>query len=186
MPINTNKLFPGERINPGEKLVSNNTQWELRYQADGNLALFDMSKNSDTPAYNPWAAGTQDNSAGFVTLQGNGDFVIFTSVPNVQATNDRGQAAGTVTVFPNWKGVMVVLQDDGNLVLFGLTPLFQSALSDRLAPTTRPTPAPNPNPAATPRPVPADSGRSLVTTGIQVVSAVETAVDVVTMVASLF
>jgi hypothetical protein len=178
MAANENKLKQGERLNPGEQLISNNRQYVLIYQGDGNLVIYDTSKidpaNPTAPGLWIWDAGTVNHRPGFVVLQGDGNLCVYDSVGH--------GVTCTMTVNDNWKGVLLVLQDDGNLVLHGFTPVFQSFTSKAIQATTPPQPAP---PSATP-PNPAPQGSNLIIGALNVLQTVETVADVVSVVVSLF
>ncbi|MCY8087230.1 hypothetical protein OZL46_14055 [Bacillus sonorensis] len=72
----TNRLLPGERLSPGEQLVSENRKYRFIFQTDGNLVLYE---NQDHTVWNTNTDGTGANRA---ILQTDGNFVIY-------ATDDR-------------------------------------------------------------------------------------------------
>ena len=186
MPINTNKLFPGEEIKPGEQLVSNNKQFILVYQADGNLVIRDQSKvpvpgGPADPTW-VWDSGSVGHAPGRLAMQGDGNLHLYDLFGN-PILRPNGTPFGTMTVSPTWKGTLLVLQDDGNLVLFGITPVFQSRTQRQLDPSLQPNPvtrpgAPNPSPAGSPNAI-----WQGIQDGLQVAEGVA---DVVSIVASLF
>ena len=180
MAANENKLRKDERLNPGEQLISNNRQFVLIYQGDdGNLVIYDTSRidpaNPNRPGIWVWQAGTVNHRPGFVTLQGDGNLCVYDNVGH--------EVACTMTVQNTWKGVLLVLQDDGNLVLHGITPVFQSVNSPGALRSNPPAPAPAP---PNPNPVPAPAGSNLITGVVNLVNTVEQVADVVSLVVSLF
>jgi hypothetical protein len=115
MPINTNKLLKVERINPNEFLKSNSTQYILKMQTDCNLVVYDVTIANPDPAAAGqaiWASNTEGRVPGYAQLGDDGNFVIY-DVANQNIWN-------TGTSLPTKRGVSLVLQDDGNLVLYGI------------------------------------------------------------------
>lgn len=187
MPANTNKLLPNEVLRVNERLISNNQQFTLTLQPDGNLVLRDNAKiavpgGPPDPSWMWDADGAAGTNPGFLALQGDGNLHMYDAFGNPMVRGN-GEAFGTMTVYPNWRGTMLVLQDDGNLILFGITTLFQTATTRGLRPSPRPNPAPAP---AQSNPVPAGGNDALlngIKTGVQ---AAEIGIDVVNVIASLF
>jgi surface antigen len=100
--IGTNMLAPGKRLNAGQYILSNNAQYALVMQTDGNLVLYG-------PGVKPlWASNTSGQGAAFAAMQTDGNFVLYrsnnTPVWSTQ-TNGRGESSA-------------VMQDDGNFVLY--------------------------------------------------------------------
>ncbi len=98
--------LPTGLLTQGQCLISPNGQYELVMQADGNLVLYYQSQSDPI-----WNSNTAGNPGAFLRLQGNGYLGVINS-------------ANTTTLFyaPNSQGTPnpdLVLQDDGNLVLYG-------------------------------------------------------------------
>src|SRR5262249_15142828 len=67
-PSGPGVLGANERLNPGEDLHSPDRRYRLVYQTDGNLVLY----NSGGGAL--WSSQTSGTSAGFATMQEDGNF----------------------------------------------------------------------------------------------------------------
>jgi hypothetical protein len=121
MAAGENKLRINEALHTGERLVSKNQQFNLLYQNDGNLCVYDMSLENDQgqPGVPTWCSMTNAHVPGQLVMQPDGNLCIYDNVGH--------PVICTMTVENNWKGVVLVLQDDGNLVLHGITTLFQTA-----------------------------------------------------------
>ena len=155
-------LLLGQKLMPGEFLTSKSAQFQLIYQGDGNLVVYDITINPH-PAL--WSSRTQGHVPGFVLLQADGNLVIY---------NVAQQGIwSTGTWLPTRKGTSLVLQDDGNLVLYGIAPLFTSFndIGSLISP--------GPTPAA---PAPAHGDGN----GVDVLSVVEKAAQVIEIVVGLF
>ncbi len=96
----SNILFTHERLQPGEKLVSDGGRYHLVMQGDGNLVIF----ANGTPI---WATGTNGRSGAWLGMQGDGNLVMYHNGVAVWATGTN----------PN-SDVRLVMQTDGNLVLY--------------------------------------------------------------------
>jgi hypothetical protein len=107
----TNQLQAGQRLNLNDKLVSPNGRYSLWMQPDGNLVLYDGPLTSTT-AY--WATGTWTLPPQFrpthADIQNDGHFVLY---------NDAMHPAwGSGIWGAQYGGAKLVLQDDGNLVIY--------------------------------------------------------------------
>ena len=144
-PTVTDTLAAGGRLTLNQTLVSTNRRYRLLYQADGNLVLYD-----DIDRTAPWAANTGGASPGHLTLQGDGNLVVYDAQGTVRfATNTAGN--------PNAR---LVLQNDGNLVIYRSN--GQPAW-DRSMGVSSPTPTPAPSPSPVPSPSPAPGGTTTIT-----------------------
>jgi hypothetical protein len=103
-PLRKTTLLTGERLSPGQFLVSPNQQYRMVVQADGNLVVYG-------PVRPNWASGNAVAGSSLVNRP-DGDMVVALS-PTAKATWHTG------TSFP-WAGGagQLVMQDDGNLVLY--------------------------------------------------------------------
>jgi tyrosinase len=98
-----NDLQPGEVLAPGQFIRSNNGQYELIYQGDGNLVLYGPGHVA------LWASNTDGKPVGSCIMQGDGNMVVYG--PNghgaLWASNTDGHA-----------GAALAVQDDGNVVIY--------------------------------------------------------------------
>jgi hypothetical protein len=120
-------MLPGNQLNPNDSLVSANGRYKLTYDLFSNLALFDMGPE---PAVNIWSANSGPFTPVSCALDVNGNLV-------VTDLEGAGVHFQTGTSTPIRRGTMLVLQDDGNLVLYGMTVLCES----RVGGTPFPPPA---------------------------------------------
>jgi|GEM_PF-2642467 len=118
-----NTLLPGNRLNVGDHLDSNSNQFFLIYQPDGNLVVYDRTVTPNKPL---WSSKTAGDTPGYVSMQWDGNLVIY------NVANQHVWSTGTF--LPSKKGMSLVLQDDGNLVLYGITALFSSFNDGSLSP----------------------------------------------------
>ena len=146
----------GDSFGPGPILLSKNQQFLLLFGPDGNLAVYDVTI---IPPKANWSTGTQGHTPGSVQMQRDGNFVVYNSVN--QPLFDTG------TFLKTRKGTSIRLQNDGNLVLHGIAPLYTSFSS--------------PGFIGTPPPPPAQDGA-----GTDLIKVLETAEDVIEIVASFF
>jgi pimeloyl-ACP methyl ester carboxylesterase len=94
-------LTADERLYPGQAVWSPNGSHSLHYQGDGNLVLYG-------PSGPVWSSDTHTTSAGFATMQGDGNFVVYdASGQPVWATDTAGLPGAELRV-----------QDDGYIVLY--------------------------------------------------------------------
>ncbi len=99
----TDRLCCEQRLQVGAMLESFNRRFFLTLQDDRNLVLYMRSANGDKPL---WATGT-NNNADLVTMQADGNLVVYNGTRAVWASNTTG----------NYNASLVV-QDDGNLVIY--------------------------------------------------------------------
>ncbi len=93
-------LRAGESLFAGQSLFSPNGRHELRMQDDGNLVIY----RAGAPV---WNTGTF-NGPGVATMRADGNFVIY----------DQNQQMVWTTQSEGNAGAYLVMQDDGNLVLY--------------------------------------------------------------------
>ena len=115
-----NILDPGERLNRGEGLVSDNGRYRLILQNDGNLVLY---KNRRTAL---WSSRTDGLSAQYCEMQKDGNLVIYNYADKpiwASQTNDTKNVNS-----------ILILQDDGNLVIYRAdetTPTWASGTNEK-------------------------------------------------------
>ncbi len=99
-----NSLFGdlNQYLSPGDTITSDNGQYELTYQNDGNLVIYRTSNKSAL-----WASGTNGKPAWRTYMQPDGNLVVYqASSQPVWASNTKA----TQSVF--------IMQDDGNGVVY--------------------------------------------------------------------
>lgn len=133
---------------PGQSVTSANGLYQLLFQADGNLVLYDLSDG--TPI---WQSRTHGTGASLAVMQADGNFVLYSGSTPVWLSNTGGNSGATMVVdnagllkitSPNeevlwrsltkidvlaagqsvssWNGLYQLLfQTDGNLVLYDLS-----------------------------------------------------------------
>ncbi|MDK9500171.1 hypothetical protein QEZ40_005798 [Streptomyces katrae] len=96
-------LNPGQRLDPGARLVDHVSTTELVMQPDGNLVLYALG----TPGGYKlplWASGTHGNPGAYATMQADGNFVVYKKDGGhgrggaLWHTNTYGTGAGTGSV----------------------------------------------------------------------------------------
>ncbi|MDE1714215.1 hypothetical protein PWG14_16930 (plasmid) [Chromobacterium amazonense] len=96
----TDRLKPGQSLQPGQALASPNGQYRFTYQHDGNLVLY-------RGAQPLWAAAT-NGPTGHCVMQEDGNLVVYVNNAAIWASGTEGHPMGTL-----------VMQDDGNAVIYG-------------------------------------------------------------------
>jgi hypothetical protein len=130
-PAIANTLVPGRELSPGETILSNNRQYTLILQHDGNLVLY---RSGGGPL---WATWTQGKPVTKAVMQTDGNFVLYDNLNRaVWASWTHGKP-----------GSYLIVQDDGNVVIYSPTATWNSGTSQTSAPpssTTPPTTQPQP------------------------------------------
>lgn len=100
----TNTLSPDQRLisNNSDSIISDNGQFKLIMQKDGNLVLY---KNDSSL----WSSGTGDLDVEFCIMQSDGNLVLY-----LEGSGKPVWASGT----QGNPGSFLVVQDDGNLVIY--------------------------------------------------------------------
>ena len=112
-PTAGDRLRAGQALVVGASIKSNNGQFHLILQADGNLVAYDK--------YNVaiWASHTNGHSGAWeLVMQGDGNLVMYDVKQHAfWATNTNGKG-----------GVVIIMQDDGNVVVYNAAnhPLWAS------------------------------------------------------------
>lgn len=96
----SDQLAPGERLRPGEFIVSQDGRFRLILQGDGNLVLYDPRP--------VWASNTEGHPVSFAAMQADGNLVIYAGNQAVWASHTEGHP-----------GSRLVMQNDRNAVIYG-------------------------------------------------------------------
>lgn len=105
-----NRLLAGQRLSPGECISSFNGDYDFVYQSDGNAVVYNRQTPNSERAVS--ASMTNGQSLGFVTLENDGNLVIY------DATNRPIAASNSHT---DLMGSHLIMQDDDNLVVYTKT-----------------------------------------------------------------
>ncbi|KAG5667392.1 hypothetical protein PVAND_015373 [Polypedilum vanderplanki] len=103
-----NIISRGKCLSANQQITSNNGCFVFIFQTDGNAVVYSItSATSKVPI---WATGTHSKNpnADRICLQSNGDLVAYSGTKAYFASNTAGTS-----------GRNVVMQDDGNLVMYG-------------------------------------------------------------------
>lgn len=126
-PMPTDTLLPGQNILADRPLVSTDKRFRLLYQRDGNLVLYG-------PSGPLWATGTSGQSVGFVSLQGDGNLVVYNgAIKPVWASATNGKPVQRLLV-----------QNDGNVVMYSATAAVWATNTVYVPPPIPPGPQPQP------------------------------------------
>lgn len=114
-------LYNGQHLYKNQRLVSQNGVYTLVHQGDGNVVLY---KNNSTAL---WASSsTYGKDTNRLTLQYDGNLIITTNNGNVIWSTNTQEGYRSDCWFWNvncsryfTKGKYLVMQNDGNLVLYG-------------------------------------------------------------------
>lgn len=103
---NKNYIGVDEHLDWSETRISDNGQYILRFQPDGNLVLLKRVNNSYSQVL--WASGSFGKGGTKCLMQADGNLVIYTG------NNTPIWHSNTV----GHSGACLVLQDDGNVVIY--------------------------------------------------------------------
>ncbi|MCZ8518397.1 MULTISPECIES: hypothetical protein [Paenibacillus] len=111
-------LFPGEKIRAGESLQSQNGRFTLVMQNDGNLVLYQDNSSAI------WSVKTDNsmfeaNTFGFdgqAYLEG--DYPFYKGVNWISSNYNWTERSGRVPSGTNYYGDFLVVQGDGNVVIY--------------------------------------------------------------------
>lgn len=98
----TDRLNSGDILKIGQSITSQNGQYKLIMQGDGNLVLYDSSGKA------LWASGTNGHTVSLTIMQNDGNFVMYGPGGAIWTTNTWGHSGSWLTI-----------QNDGNIVLYG-------------------------------------------------------------------
>lgn len=93
-------LYENESLTKGQWLRSNNGQYTLVLQDDGNFVLYGRGRAL-------WASNTEGRAARIAAMQSDGNLVIYGYPHAIWASNTH-----------NNPGAHLVVQDDGNVVIY--------------------------------------------------------------------
>lgn len=107
----SDRILPGQTLYPGQKLLSNNGDFRLSMQYDGNLVVYTKDGKAT------WNSGTNGNSDAYAVFQTDGNLVIRSSSSSLLwATGTDGTSA-----------TAAYMQSDGNFVVYeGNTAVWSS------------------------------------------------------------
>jgi hypothetical protein len=97
---NSDHLNENESLTKGQSLRSNNGQYQLILQDDGNFVLYGRGRAL-------WASNTNGRAVKNVIMQSDGNLVIYGYPNAIWAANTDGNP-----------GSRLVVQDDGNVVIY--------------------------------------------------------------------
>ncbi|SAL56605.1 curculin domain-containing protein [Caballeronia udeis] len=110
--VSARNLNPGESLQQGAQLWSDNSQYVLTLHADGNLVMYG-------PSSTVWATKTGGKGATVAVMQTDGNFVLYNSANKV--------VWSTGTFRPN---STLAVQDDGNIAIYWQRPIWASNTQD--------------------------------------------------------
>jgi len=106
----SSSLTTEQSLGVEQRIVSDNGDYQLVLQSDGNLVLYGLKGR--VPGGATWATGTDGQGGTMAVLQRDGNFVLYGS---------RGRVPGGALWASGTDGqdvVSLVMQNDGNLVLY--------------------------------------------------------------------
>jgi len=127
-------MAPGEALLANQKKTSSDGRFQLIYQGDGNLVLYQIGLGA------LWASNTWGTSPGQAIMQGDGNLVVY------DASGRALWASGT------WgnPGSSLSVQSDGNVVVYRPAgPAIWATNTTYIAPPPQPPPPPPPPPPPT-------------------------------------
>lgn len=95
-------LLPGQSLQKGDSLQSQNGQYTFVLQQDGNLVLYDANQRA------LWSSRTDGRAVSQAIMQTDGNFVIYGYPGPIWASNTNG-----------WYNAYLIVQNDGNVVIYG-------------------------------------------------------------------
>jgi hypothetical protein len=107
--VKSDRLTKNQQLNQHQAIVSQNGNYELIMQGDGNLVLY----NNDIKAI--WSTNTHNSNAQELIMQNDGNLVLYKYLNQIQPlwwTNTQAKW------WNPFSGAYVVMQNDGNLVVY--------------------------------------------------------------------
>jgi hypothetical protein len=102
-PPASDTLTPGESLFPGDEVRSQNLRYQLAYQGDGNLVLYDTQTSTAL-----WSSGTNGTSPFETAMQGDGNLVVYDINGIPRWSSDTA----------GWYNAYLAVKNDGNLVIY--------------------------------------------------------------------
>jgi len=115
----TGVLNVGEYLSPGESLVSDNGNYELILQTDGNLVIYYKGGGASTAV---WATMTEGKGSQKLTLSPTSNLVL---------TNGAGATVWSSGSLGRGYGPTLVMQDDGNLVIYATPAVWDTGTNGK-------------------------------------------------------
>lgn len=112
-------LGKGERLRPGDTLVSPNGAYQAQMQTDGNFVVYrcvDMHPMA--------SSGTHGSKVGHAEMQGDGNFVLYAERGGAVAATDTNRNS-------DYGNINIQMQSDGKLVIYGDGTALWASDSDR-------------------------------------------------------
>jgi hypothetical protein len=100
MTTYTGTLNAGQQLKPGDTLTSPNNNYQLVFEANGNLVLYQLN------GFAIWATNTAGQTATSAIMQTDGNFVLYANGSTIWSSNTAGNP-----------GAIFRLGDYGNLVV---------------------------------------------------------------------
>jgi len=95
-------LYLGQRLYPGQQMLSPGHHYRLVLQGDSNLVLYNQTNQA------VWSSGTAGRSVAYLVMQGDSNLILYDTSGNaVWNTNTRGMGGNHMAV-----------QDDGNIIVY--------------------------------------------------------------------
>ena len=102
----TSTLLPGDYLSPGESLVSDNGEYSLNFQHDGNLCIYYVKDGAHNAV---WCTMTDGKGSAKAVLESTSNFVIYDEAgAEVWSSGSLGKAYNPA----------LIMQNDGNLVIY--------------------------------------------------------------------
>jgi len=101
--VGSYQLLSGQEMGAGEYLVSDDVQFALVFQTDGNLVLYHGSGAI-------WSSGTGGSGANLLVMQGDGNLVLYNGSTPVWDSGTGGDGSS-----------YTIVQSDGNFVVYSNT-----------------------------------------------------------------
>ena len=110
-PTGTGTLLPGSdsasRLSAGQDLYTSNGWYKLSMAVNGNLAIFNKGNKAI------WNSGTTGSGATYAQFQADGNLVLYDNAGGIKWRSNTGS-------YPSNTAKRLVLQPDGNLVIYGI------------------------------------------------------------------
>jgi len=101
-PNTSDTLGAGADLQPSQEIISNNGEYKVVMQRDGNLVEYVIAGNRAL-----WSSGTFNHSGAYLAMQTNGDLVVYLGSKALWSTHTTGKGLSRA-----------VIQDDANFVVY--------------------------------------------------------------------